>query len=384
MRKFWPFMTFFFFFGAFATVAPLVVLYYQELGFSGTQIGLIAGLTPLVTTVSAPFWSNLADRRRNHTRLFGWLLLCVVAVMFVFPQLRGFAPIFGLLVLFSFFNSPFASFTDTATMHMLGDEKGRYGIIRLGGTFGFGIAAALTGRFVERYEISYAFYIAAVLFFLAFLFSRKLEFGSSEASNTATEDVGLLSLLKEPHLQILMAIALASGIGFSATSTYFYPYMAGLGARESLMGNALFVGTLMEIPILIFSAWIFKRFRPYTIMVAATLITGLRLLAFGLNTSPNMVLLIQVFNGLTFTLMWMAGVAYADKYAPANRKATVQGLFGAMTFGVGSAIGGFLGGPLLSVLGGNGLFIVFGILIVVITIGVAVYGRGMASEAFEQ
>lgn len=383
MRKFWPFMTFFFFFGAFATVAPLVVLYYQELGFSGAQIGLISGFTPLVTTVSAPFWANLADRRQIHTRLFGLLFLAVVVVLAVFPLFRGFLPIFALLILFSFFNSPFASFTDTATMHMLGDEKGRYGSIRLGGTFGFGIAAVLTGLFVERYEISFAFYIAAVLFIFAFLTSRKLEFGKAEASSGRDVQISMLSLIRERPLMLLMAIALASGIGFSAMSTYFYPYMAGLGARESLMGNALFVGTLAEIPILLFSAWIFKRFRPYTLLILATLITGARLVVFGLNEVPNLVLVIQLFNGLTFTLMWMAGVAYADKHAPVNRKATVQGLFGAMTFGIGAAIGGFLGGVLLEEIGGNGLFLVFGAVVIVITLFVAFFGRESAAETVD-
>ena len=132
---------------------------------------------------------------------------------------------------------------------------------------------------------------------------------------------------------------------------------------------------MAEIPILFFGNKFFKLARPFTLVVLATLITGLRLIAFGLSVSLAMVMIIQLFNGLTFVLMWMAGVAYADKHAPQNMKATVQGLFGAMNFGVGASIGGFVGGPLLESIGGNGLFLAFGISIVVMTGLVLLIGR---------
>ena len=63
--------------------------------------------------------------------------------------------------------------------------------------------------------------------------------------------------------------------------------------------------------------------------------------------------------------MWLAGVSYADENAPPGLKSTAQGLFGAMTFGFGSAVGGILGGPMLESLGGRGMFLVFGIIILV-------------------
>ncbi len=53
----------------------------------------------------------------------------------------------------------------------------------------------------------------------------------------------------------------------------------------------------------------------------------------------------------------------------AGLKATGQGMLGAMTFGIGSAVGGFLGGFLLENIGGRGLFLTFGVILVV---GVAV------------
>jgi MFS family permease len=68
---------------------------------------------------------------------------------------------------------------------------------------------------------------------------------------------------------------------------------------------------------------------------------------------------------MVFPAMWLAGVAYADENAPAGMKSTAQGLFGSMTFGFGAAFSGFVGGLLLESIGGRGMFLVFGIVILV-------------------
>jgi MFS family permease len=60
--------------------------------------------------------------------------------------------------------------------------------------------------------------------------------------------------------------------------------------------------------------------------------------------------------------------------------ATAQGLFGAMTFGFGMAVGGFLGGPLLESLGGRGLYLVFGSIALATVIVAALVERRLPKE----
>jgi hypothetical protein len=71
MRKIWPFTFNFLLYAAFAFVAPYIVLYYQGLGFTGTQIGLLTGIVPLITLFSSPLWTGLADATHRHRLLMG-------------------------------------------------------------------------------------------------------------------------------------------------------------------------------------------------------------------------------------------------------------------------------------------------------------------------
>jgi MFS transporter, PPP family, 3-phenylpropionic acid transporter len=367
MNKVWPFSLYFLLFAGLAFVAPFLVLYYQSLGFTGTQIGLLAGLTPLVTMVSAPFWTGLADKTRRHRLIMSVTLGVSIAILIVVPGFSAFASVLLLVILYNAFNAPVTSFTDSATMIMLGDKKELYGRIRLGGTVGFGIAAVIAGVYVQNYGIRYAFWAGALLLFLALLVSQKLVFGAAHAGAAIKQ--GLRTLLADRRWILFLTLALAGGFALAANNTYFFPYLKELGAAESLMGLAMAIGTLSEIPVLFFGNRLLQRFTANGLLRLAMIISGVRLILLAVVRTPEAALLLQLINGLTFPAMWIAGVAYADQYAPPGMRSTAQGLFGAMVFGLGLAIGGFVGGPILESWGGQAVLLVFGI-VVLITVAV--------------
>ena len=84
--------------------------------------------------------------------------------------------------------------------------------------------------------------------------------------------------------------------------------------------------------------------------------------------------------GLTFPAMWVAGVSYADENAPAGMSTTAQGIFSAMVMGFGTAVGGFIGGPLLASTGGRGLYFAFGAAVLIITAVVALAHQRLPAE----
>ncbi|MCB9422682.1 MAG: MFS transporter [Ardenticatenaceae bacterium] len=373
MKNIWPFSISFFFFACVAFIGPFTVLYYRELGFSGAQIGLLTGLAPLITMLSAPLWTGLADTSNRHRFIMSLTLLLSSLSMVLLPLLRSFLPVLLLVATFNLFFAPINSLADSATMFMLGEVKDRYGRVRVGGTFGFGLAAILAGSLVENYGLKMAFWGGSVMLFLGLLVSQKLEYNQSQKTTPIRQ--GARTLLQNRPFILFLAMAFAGGLNVATTTNYLLPYVKELGAESSIMGLILMTGTLAEIPILIFSHHLLKRFQPYTLVTLAVAISGVRLLLLAIINTIWLIFPVQLLNGLGYPLMWLAGVAYADQNAPPGLNATAQGLFGATVGGLGMAVGGFSGGLLLDVVSGREMFVIFGTIVLTIVGLVMVLGK---------
>jgi PPP family 3-phenylpropionic acid transporter len=287
--------------------------------------------------------------------------------------------LFALAIVFSVFFSPVTSLADSATMFMLGHRRHLYGRIRLGGTIGFSILATVAGALVESQGLKFAFWGAAALFFVAFLVSQQLAHGGEESGSAAGR--GRASdLLKNPHFLLFLLIGFSAGISFATINAYLFPYMKELGAAESMMGLALTVGTIAEIPVLFFASQFIQRFRAYALLVFSLALTSLRFLLLAVAPAPAFVLFVQLLNGFNYPLLTVAAVTYADEHAPRGFRATAQGLFNAAMGGIGAAVGGFAGGILFESLGARGLYLVLFVFLAVVLVVVSLVRRALPPE----
>ncbi len=361
MRKIWPFSFYFLYFAAMASLLPFLVIFYQSLGFNGTEIGLLTGIPPLITLFGAPLGTRLADSTHRHGLIMGSGLLVAVAVTILLPGVRSFILVFELIILFNIFMSPVASLSDSATITMLGAQRAMYGRIRMGGTLGWGIFALIAGALVENFGLQIAFRLFSVIMFINFLVSLKFHFG--EKSGQTSDAGGMRSLLRRRRWIVFLSRAFLGGVGAFSVASYLYPYLAELGAGETTMGMAAMIATITELPVFFFGDRLVRRFSSHGLFMIALVLIGIRSLVYAVASEPFTVLIIQAVGGTLFPAMWLSGVSYADENAPAGLKSTAQGLFGAMAFGFGSAVSGFVGGLLLESIGGRGMFLAFGIII---------------------
>ena len=361
MKKIWPFSFYFLYFAALSSFMPFIVLFYQALQFNGTQIGLLTGIPPLITLLAAPFWTGVADASKRHRLIMSLGIAMAVGLVLLLQTLNGFVLIFVTIVIFNFFFSPVASLSDSATIAMLGEERGMYGRIRLGGTIGWGVVAPIAGALVENYGLKLAFWGFSALMFVNFFIVQKMVHDSSMQG--PSNHGGVRYFLTSRRWILFLLLAFLGGLGSFSAASYLFPYMAELGASETTMGLALTLSTMTELPIFFFGNRLVKRFGSQGLLMISLVLIGLRSLLYALVSAPFAVLIVQMLGGTVFPALWLAGVNYADEHAPAGLKSTAQGLFGAMTFGFGSAVAGFVGGPLLESIGGRGMFLVFGLFI---------------------
>jgi len=215
----WSFTFYFVLLGGYAFTLPYLVLYYQAAGFSGVQIGILTGISPLITMLGASLWSALADATRRHRLIMSAALLVGSFSLLAFPFLHTFLPILLLAVLFYIFYGPVSSLADSASMYILADKKEMYGRVRLGGTIGFGLVALLAGVVVQGYGLRLAFWGGAALLLLAFLTSQKLTYNPQAVKGSAGQ--GIARLLAIPRWILFLCLAFAGGLSLAGTKPIF-------------------------------------------------------------------------------------------------------------------------------------------------------------------
>lgn len=354
-----PKAIYFLYYAALACLVPFMSLYYRELGMTGAQIGVLSGIIPLVTWGSSPLWGGIADARGRHRAV----LLLTIAGVWVSVVVLYFASSFtGLLlgvIAYAFFIGPIISLIDNAVLNILGERKANYGRVRLWGSVGWGVAATLLGPVLERAGLGWSFYGFLIGMALTFIVATRLPMQIPGGVRQAYA-AGLGVLARNGRFILLLFAALNFGITLGVLLSYQFLYLEELGASRTLMALSLTAATLSEIPFWFISAGLLRRFGSTKMIAFALAVATIRNLAMGLMRVPWLVLPINMLHGPSFAIIWSAGVADADAAAPPGLGATAQGLFAGMMFGLGSALGGFLGGPAYEAIGFAQLFIWLG------------------------
>ena len=234
--KFWFPAYYFIFFVGFASLTPFMALYYQQRGLSGSQIGLLAAIVPLVSLVAGPLWSGFADATRRHKSIFLFTTVGVVVASLSIYNAGSLAWLVPAVIVFAFLAAPILPLVDSSTMSLLEGRKDQYGKIRVWGTLGWALGAPLTGWLVERSGVQWSFYMYALLMVGALLIGSRLPIGHTQISVPFRD--GMRRLFSNPRWVFFLLVIFISGIANAGTNTYLFLYMDRLGADKWMIGLA--------------------------------------------------------------------------------------------------------------------------------------------------
>lgn len=333
---------YFLFFAAAAAVSPFLTLYYQSLGLTGTQIGLLMGVLPLISMISGAVWSGVADATGRHRAVLllaiGGAWLAVVGLI----RADGLVSLLPAILLQTTFAAPVGPLMDSSIVVLLGDRQAEYGRVRLWGSVGWGVSALFLGPLLERAGLVYAFYVYLVIMAIVFFFSFGMPLGAAQRQMPFR--AGLRVLLGNSRFLILLLTAIVYGMSLSMILSYLFLHMRDMGAGESLMGLSLTVAIITEAPFLFLSGRLLGRFGPSHLIAVALALMALRAFGYAWMPAPWWVLVFHLLNGPTYALFLAAGVAEAANVAPPGLGATAQGAFSSALMGLGMALGNLGGG----------------------------------------
>lgn len=342
------------YFAAGGAIYPYFNVYYQSVGMTNQEIGLLAALPTVMSLFASPLWSGLADRLGLHHILLPGLLLATTVPALLLTGAQTFAALAALVLLYMFLLAPVIPLAENAIVTMLNRDRNVYGSVRLWGAVGFGISSLATGYAAAAWGFRVNFFIYSALALVAVLVASRLP----AVSTLPTEAyfTRLRQLAANVHWRSFMIAVLLVGIGYAIYDNFAAIYLRDLGAAPDLLGLAFLLSTVSEVPIFFFSPVLIRRLTLRGMILMALLAFAVRGLAWSLVTTPEWGLAVQLLHGLSFSALWTAGVLYVSQIAPPGLGASAQSLFTVALMGLGRAIGALLGASLYDGLGASQAF----------------------------
>jgi PPP family 3-phenylpropionic acid transporter len=344
---------YFLYFGALGGYWTYLNVYYQQIGLSGTEIGLINTIAPLVAIFAATMWGIVNDRIGRPKVVLRIALPGVIASCFGLSLVTNFALIILFACLLSFFISAIIPLLDNTTLRLLGDEKAQYGKYRVTGSIGFIITSLVSGYVYEITGLDAIFYtymIAMALFLIASMFlpDERVHISGSMRG-------GLNEMIRQPGWMVFALSALLLWVANNGVMIFMSITVKELGGTASLIGIVWMASALTEIPVMLSSDRLLRRFGSTILLIVSLSLFTLRGVLLALMPSPEWAPWIASLGGLSFSLFWISSVNYANESAPDHLKNTAQGLLFSI-MNLGGMLGSLSAGWMYDNLGFRGLF----------------------------
>lgn len=347
------------FYAANAALLPVLALYYESIGVTGTRLGVLTALWPAGNVLGASLWGAVADATGRHRLVLGLAILGAASLAQLVGVGTGFVMLLPAVSAFAVAAAPIGPMLDHAVLEDLGERHNRFGRVRLWGAVGWGGAAPLVGLIVDKAGLRSVFpiYAAAMLGLLVTTFPLRIPHTRLGAGIFG----GLATIVRSPQWRRFLVTVFLIGTGGTLTHHYLFVYFASIGGSGSLRGIALAIATLSELAVFLFAERITHALRPSRLILVAMGGVGVRMILYGVIADPVVALLPQLLHGVSFALVLIAGVATARRLAPPGMGATAQALFSATHMGLGGVAGALLGGALFTRLTVPQAFLVVGV-----------------------
>ena len=344
---------YFFYFCAIGTLEPYLNLYFRHMGFSGRQIGLLSGFPGLIHAVFPFLWGALADARRQRNEIFllnTWATPLAFCLLLFVDQ---FLLILPAILLFTVFRSPLIALLNAFTLQYGKEHEIDYGRFRVWGSLGYILAAIVLGRLIDLHSPRIALYAALVAFILCGLTWGK-GFSWKGGGGGFKQQFG--QIMREKKLLTFLLVGHLTWMSWAAYSNFFTIHLEELGISKGFAGWAWALGVASEVVIMFGWRRMASRFRSQDLLTFALLLIAIRWFLYSLARGPIAILSIQLLHGIAFATFYLSSMAILDEMTPSALKATSQGMYSALTFGLGSFLGGAISGFLFDQLGMVALF----------------------------
>lgn len=385
---------------------PLIFGYLPSLGFSPSEQAWILNTFPIAAIIGMFFSNQFADRNFSAERFlaFSHLVggLAIIAVAFIkapeaAPQAAAaaggpgqspiFWPFFLLMLVHCGLYVPTISITNSIAFANMTDAKKEFGIVRMGGTIGWIMAAwpftfilvdwaavdaanpqgfrnwlgtvlgsGLTGEALQR-GTKWTLIVAGVASLVLAAYSltlphtppKKVEAGAPQ--KLAWVEAG--KLLAIPFILVLWIVTFVDAgvhqLYFNWTGRFLGTAEAagGVGIPGNWIMPVMSVGQIAEILTMLVLGVTLKTLGWRKTMMVGILGHAIRFAVYAFYPqSATVIVVVQILHGICYAFFFATVYIFVDEFFPKDARASAQGLFNLMILGLGPLAANFVG-PML-------------------------------------
>ncbi len=363
--------------GALGMFFPFYGLYLREnAGLSGTQLGWVLAMMPLVGLVAQPFWGQVADRTGARGRILTFLSLGAAFGYLVLGAANGFLTILAAATVLAVFTTAVMPITMSVSLAVLRDAGPHaYGFVRVWGTIGFFLLVVSFPWILDRYQearglvsepggpsepgLGIMFIVTAALVFVAALISFRLPREGAISLRAARGD--WKELLRNPAFVRFLLFALAAYFFLQGPMWLFPILIRDRGGDIDTIRDMWILMLAVEVPLVLSTGSGLKRLGARGLLALGVLASGVRWILCGVIDDLSLLYPVQALHGVTVVGLLVGGPLYLDAVTPERLRSTAQALLSMAGMGIAGIASNMGTGWLLEYVGSSSPYIIGGI-----------------------
>ncbi|KAM9447697.1 major facilitator superfamily domain-containing protein 6-like isoform 1-T1 [Salvelinus alpinus] len=315
-----------------------------------------------------------------------------------------------VIIIGEFFSAPAVTIVDTRTLQYLGPHQDRYGLQRMWGSLGWGLAMLCVGIWIDHTHIKLfiqgtgcivpdyknyqiAFIVFGVLMAVALILSTQFYFESSTSDHRpmeaqleedktqeaespqmssgvsspkghAVESLESQSVVSQPFLyqdlvRLLCSVQYGSvlfvawfmGFGYGFVFTFLYWHLEDLKGTTTLFGVCSVLSHISELVAYFTSHKLIELVGHIRVLYIGLACNTVRYLYISYLENAWIILPMEVLQGVTHASVWAACISYLSAAVPPELRTSAQGILQGLHLGLGRGCGAMVGGGFVNVFG---------------------------------
>ena len=352
---------------------PLIFGYLPGLGFTPGEQSLILNAFPIAAIVGMFFSNQFADRNFAGEKFLAFSHLVGGLAILGCGFVKAFWPFFGLMLVHCLLYVPTISITNAIAFANMKDPQKEFGVVRMGGTIGWILAAwpftfilvdwakvdaakpdgivawvgavlanGLTGQpLLDATKWTFVVAGAASLLLAAFSLTLPHTPPKPAVKGESLALVSAIKLLTHPFVLVLWLVTFVDSFVHNCYFNYAGTFLGS--SQVGIAGNwimpVMSIGQIAEILTMLVLGAVLKKFGWRTTMVLGVLGHAVRFGVWAfLPSAQGLIIFIQVMHGICYAFFFATVYIFVDEHFPKDIRSSAQGLFNLMILGIGALV----------------------------------------------